>query len=327
MVDAPVEKSEFEKYREARGDQSFEEAEREYRKFKGMSEEFDGGDSGGGVVGDGNVDLEDQHNSPTLGALRGGVSDLQGSSNQVGRGKIRVAEPVQGATEARTASAGKNYFGRSTGLADQIIENMSEEDVKKGKIDKVRAQQKENWFNQRAIHKTNRAQGQGVVYGESQEGKPSEGGYIAREALSSDTWRKGVKENEISQRDLANHLQELASKPAKRLDGENWQELVVTDTDEITETFEVRSSPRQTAVTLIKVDNIMNTFAPFQCGFVTGSASCFSVTPNSGTMNRRGSPIEVVVRYTPEATGNINEGFLVFETEDMKRVYKFIGST
>ena len=84
----------------------------------------------------------------------------RGASSQVGRGRV-----VSGDTEARTASAVKNYFGRSTGLADKLIDEVSEQDLKLGKMDKVRAQQKENWFNQRAIHASNRAQGQGVVYG------------------------------------------------------------------------------------------------------------------------------------------------------------------
>lgn len=323
MAEEKRELSEYEKYRQKRGESSFSEAEQQYRKFKGMNQEFDGGDSGGGVVGDGNVDLEDQHNSPTLGANRGGIQDFSGGGSvSVGRGR------VQSATESRTASAGKNYFGRSTGLADQIIENMSEEDVKMGRIDKVRAQQKENWFNQRAIYKANRAAGQGVVYGESREGRPSEGGYIAREALSSEAWRKGAPDNEISQRDLANHLQKLASMPAERLDGQEWGELSISSSEPVTETYEVRASPRQTSVTIINVQNDYNTFAPFRVGFVSGTSAAFSVSPRHGTMNRRsGEPVEVVVRFTPSSPGDLHEATLVFETEDMKKIYKFIGST
>jgi hypothetical protein len=322
------EKSEYEKYLEKRGAASFEQAEADYRTFKGMNQEFDGGDSGGGVVGDGNTDLEDQHNNPTLGALRGGIADVTSATLAVGRGQVKtVDEPVTGDTESRVAAAGANYFGRSTGLADKIIENMRDEDVKNGRIDAVRAQQKENWFNQRAIHKANRANGQGIVYGESNEGKPTEGGYIARESLSSDAWRSGAAESEISQADLANHLSKLASLPAERLDGQDWGELVITDADEVSETYEMRASPRQTDVQCINVKNDYNTFAPYRCGFLSGASAAFSVTPNHGTMNRRsGEPIEVVVRYTPQESG-AHEAMVVFETEDFKRVYHFIGST
>ena len=48
------------------------------------------------------------------------------------------------------------------------------------------------------------------------------------------------------------------------------------------------------------------------------------MSPPNGSMNRRsGEPTEVVVRYTPMETGVINEAYVVFETEDMKKVYHF----
>lgn len=289
-------------------------------QFKGIDQEFDGGDSGGGVVGDGNTDLEDQHNSATLGALRGGIADVTSATMEVGRGSIRgLDDGPKGATEARTASAGKNYFGRSTGLADKLMDNMSEEDMKMGRMDKVRAQQKENWFNQRAIHAQNRAQGQGVVFGEEEKLRPREGGYVAREAIASSTARSGAGESEISQRDLANHMASLASLPAERLDGQEWGELALTEADEITAKYEVRASPRQTDVTEIDVKNDYNTFAPYRCALLPGSSPAFTVSPNHGTMNRRsGEPVNVVVRYTPMDTGSLHEAMLVFETEDMK---------
>ena len=173
-------------------------------------------------MGDGNTDLEDQHNNPTLGALRGGIADVTETTMQIGRGQVAYnklpteGENVEGATDARTASAGANYFGRSTGLADKLIDAISDDDLKTGRMDRVRAQQKENWYNQRAIHNQNRAQGQGVVYGEENMIRPASGGYIARDTLDSKTSRTGAKESEISQSDLANHLSELASQACLR---------------------------------------------------------------------------------------------------------------
>jgi hypothetical protein len=293
-----------------------------YKSFKGIDQEFDGGDSGGGVVGDGNTDLEDQHNSATLGALRGGIADVTGATLAVGRGNVKSA------TESKTASAGANYFGRSTGLAEKIIENMSEEDLKSGKIDCVRAQQKENWFNQRAIHEQNRAMGQGVVFGEEEKLRPRSGGFNTQDAISSDAARGGAQDGEISQADLNNHLADLAGRAAERLDGEAWGELAATAADTITETFELRAAPRQTEVITIPVQNDLNTFAPFKCELVYPSHPTFTVTPNHGTMNRRsGEPTEIVVRYTPDAPGVTTEATIVFETEDMKKVYKFLGAT
>ena len=140
--------------------------------------------------------------------------------------------------------------------------------------------------------------------------------------------------------------------------------MAVSATDTFEQVFEVRASPRQTHVETIIVKNDYNTFAPFQCAFTPTSSSAYTVTPEAGTMNRRsGEPIEVVVRYKPMETGvraeashttvpialataRVDtlltvacvcmlvfplqvqaEGELVFETEDMKKVYKFIGST
>uniref|UniRef100_A0A7S2DWS5 MSP domain-containing protein n=1 Tax=Haptolina brevifila TaxID=156173 RepID=A0A7S2DWS5_9EUKA len=324
-----MEESEWDKYLATRDSAEMAAVEADYKSFKGIDQEFDGGDSGGGVVGDGNTDLEDQHNSATLGANRGGIADLGAGGVSVGRGNVRTLdEPVKGATEARVSSAGANYFGRSKGIAEKLIEDITEDQVKNKRMDKVRAQQKENWFNQRAIHAANREAGQGVVFGESSEGRPREGGYIARESIASDAWRSGARESEISQRDLAKHMDVISSLPAERLDGQEWGELVITSADTVQETFEVRASPRQTHVTTINVINDFNTFAPFRCGFIGGSSSAFTVNPPHGSMNRRsGAPIEVVVRYTPQGTGEVLEATLVFETEDMKKIYKFIGST
>ena len=332
----------WQEYLQSRGEADLEKTQEEYLTSKtlrlNLDSEFDGGDSGSGAVGDGNVDLEDQHNAVTLGANRGGVTDLSDASSFVGRGNVQSLVDydslpneeniAKGATEARTSSAGKNYFGRSTGLANKLINEMSDEDVKMGRMDCVRAQQKENWFNQRAIHAQNRAQGQGVVFGQEQQYAPREGGFVARESIASSSARSGAQDTEISQRDLAKHLEVLASQASTRLDGEEWQQLRVTDADEITETFEVRSSPRSTSVTSIQVRNDYNTFAPFQCGLLPGSSPAFFRSPDAGSMNRRsGDPTEVVVRFTPMETGTVHEAYVVFETEDMKKVYYFCGST
>jgi len=314
----------YEEYMRSRSSAELDQIESGYRSFKGIDQEFDGGDSGGGAVGDGNMDLEDQHNSPTLGALRGGIADFTEATMAVGRGNVHN---VKSATESRTASAGANYFGRSTGLADKIIDNMSDEDLYNHKVDKVRAQQKENWFNQRAIHANNRAQGQGVVFGQNNQITPSGStGYIAREAISSDAYRSGQQQGEISQRDLANHLADMAGKPAERLDGESWEEFWA-DPSEVLEVIELRTSPGGTLVHELSVRNLANVFAPYTCGFTSGSSSAFSVSPEFGTMNRAsGAPVEVTVRFSPREMG-FTEATLVFQTEDFKKVWKFVGST
>lgn len=319
----------YEQYLKNRGAATMDKIDEDYRTFKGIDQEFDGGDSGGGVVGDGNTDLEDQHNSATLGALRGGVSDLTGASANVGRGNVMTVDSIKGATESRTASAGANYFGRSTGYADKIIETITEEDVASGKMDAVRAQQKENWFNQRAIHASNRAQGQGVVFGQEDQTRSREGGFQAQDALTAAANSAG-NDGEISQRDLANHMSDLALQPAARLDGQEWGAMSMdgADLDYRGEPIELRSTIGSTTVKELPVQNMANTFAPYRCFFAPGSHPAFTVTPNAGTMNRRsGEPVQVLVRFTPQEIASGMVANLVFETEDFKKVWTFIGST
>jgi len=270
------------------------------------------------VVGDGNTDLEDQHNSASI--VRGGMG-----SAQVGQGGVNVGRgQVKAATDAKIASAGKNYFGRSTGYADKKIAEISEEDRRSGKMDCVRAQQLENWHNQRGIAKENRAQGQGVVFGE----KKQSGHYNVQDALSSDAWRQGKQEGvELSQKDLASHLDTLRTAPAARLDGQAWEQ-VSADDGHVQETIEMKAPSGGVDLHTLLVKNQVNTFAPFQCDFTADSAVEFTVSPTEGSMNRRsGDPIELTVRFNPKGYGEPVVGSLVFETEDFKHVYRVIGST
>jgi hypothetical protein len=297
---------------------SIEAAAEAYKEFEKYDLDFDGGDSGGGVVGDGEMDLEDQHNSASI--VRGGFG-----SASVGEGGVNVGRgTVKAATDAKIASAGKNYFGRSTGYAAKKIAEITEKDIASGKMDCVRAQQLENWHNQRGIAKENRAAGQGVVYGAKKES----GHYIARDALSSDAWRTGAAEGvELDQRKLAAHMDELRNQPTARLDGTAWDEATTVGAT-VKDSTSVQAPVGGIDVVTISVKNEMNTFAPFQCRFTSDSPIEFSVTPTEGSMNRRsGADTEVTVRFSPKEYGEPKVGSLIFETEDFKSVYPIIGST
>ena len=116
----------------------------------------------------------------------------------------------------------------------------------------------------------------------------------------------------------------MAAAPAERL-GEAW-ETHAQGGELMGEVFAVRCAAGQ--ITEIPVRNDMNTFAPYQCGFTDDTPASFSVTPTAGTMNRRsGDPVNVIVRFSPKEYGEPMSATLVFETEDMKKVYKFTGGT
>jgi len=334
--------TEFEEYLAKRnagqfaGQASLAETEKELIEWEKYDIDFDGGDSGSGAVGDGNCDLEDQHNSPTVirGAGRAADRVAGDSSGMVGRGR------VQSAVVSRDQKA-KNYFGRSTGYAEEIKDERRWKEVVKrnnGEDRPILRQQLENWQNQKALEEQNRGMGNVGLMGQDNSGMFGGGGgaggsrkvYIARDEIGSDKWRKGAVDGEIDQRALADHLKDLASAPAERLDGQAWGAFSASDAERANpeSTFEVKTSVRGTSVTDISVKNDYNTFAPFRCGFTADSSADFSVSPDAGTMNRRsGEPIGVVVRFSPTEFGEAQMATLVFETEDMKKVWTFIGST
>eukprot|EP00189_Rhodosorus_marinus_P011180 CAMPEP_0184751658 /NCGR_PEP_ID=MMETSP0315-20130426/43158_1 /TAXON_ID=101924 /ORGANISM="Rhodosorus marinus, Strain UTEX LB 2760" /LENGTH=271 /DNA_ID=CAMNT_0027230935 /DNA_START=340 /DNA_END=1155 /DNA_ORIENTATION=+ len=253
--------------------------------------EFDGGDSGGGVVGDGNMDLEDQHNSAEM--LRGGFLEEKNlediPTENIGQ--------VKSAMDSRVASAGANYFGRTTGYAEKLIANITDEQRRTHRMDEVRAQQIENWHNQRQIHKTREGRQTGEAYGQP-------------------VWEPTIIKRNVKQ-------------PAgQRRDGQDWGDLKVDPSKEPSGTYELKTNIDSTAVVEIRVDNEYMTFAPYRCAFTSDSHYAFSVAPDSGTMNRRGKdPVELVVRFSPREPVSNATATLVFDTEDFTYTYKFFGST
>lgn len=327
----------YEEYIKNRGSKSLAEAEAEYLKFKTLKlggDEFDGGDSGSGAVGDGNVDLEDQHNSATLGALRGGISEAGATTAQVGRGNVQYNdlpdenENVKGTTEARTVSARGNYFGRTTGYAEKFMDKYTEKDFRDHRVDSVRAQQMENWQNQQAMNAANRQSGQGTMFGSpAQTGASNVRNRAGAYDPNAQSGDMAINKLEISQADLTKHLDDLASAPAERLDGEEWGPVTAAGAD-LEESYALRAPAGGVQIQEIKVVNMFNTFAPYRVAFAPGASSEWSVSPTSGSMNRRdGAPIAVTVRFNPNEYGEARAATLVFETEDMKKVYSLIGST
>lgn len=273
----------------------------------GGDSEFDGGDSGGGVVGDGNMDLEDQHNSTEM--LRDGFLEEK-NLEKTPIDRSEMTGKVKSATTSRTASSGGNYFGRFTGYAAKKIEEITEEDRKYNRLDEVRAQQLENWHNQRALHASRHL---------AQDGSP----FTPKPEVS---FNESINYKMALGKPTAEEAK--AKAPVKRRDGKEWGEVKAAEEEEVTETFEVKTRINATAITEIDVKNLYIRFMPFRCTFTDDSDPSFSVEPTSGTMERStGPPVKVVVRYTPTGNkGNVT-GTLVFETEEFKFVYKFIGST
>jgi hypothetical protein len=150
--------TEYESYMRKRIE-SGEDVESTYSDL-GVEADFDGGDSGSGAVGDGQVTLDNQHDSPFIvggGGLRdtvegasamGGLDDtgaVVGLSSKT-RSKVTLDTEVQASTNARDFKQ-KNYWGRQigSGYADQLLDQGKYEDRP------VLRQQLENWQNQQSL--------------------------------------------------------------------------------------------------------------------------------------------------------------------------------
>ena len=220
----------------------------------------------------------------------------------------------------------------------------------------------ENWQNQQAMNAANRQSGQGTMFGSpAQTGASNVRNRAGAYDPNAQSGDMAINKLEISQADLTKHLDDLASAPAERLDGEEWGPVTAAGAD-LEESYALRAPAGGVQIQEIKVVNMcalyarpspqsrmrrwhtgptatppppppplrvrFNTFAPYRVAFAPGASSEWSVSPTSGSMNRRdGAPIAVTVRFNPNEYGEARAATLVFETEDMKKVYSLIGST
>lgn len=299
--------SEFEKYMQERLSRG-EDVDSAYSDL-GVEMDFDGGDSGSGAVGDGQVTLDNQHDSPFL-VGGGGQRDSVEGADAVFALEEDEPKQVEAAMNARDAKQ-KNYWGR------QIGTGYAEELLREGKyVDRpVLRQQFENWKNQQALKTATDASvdEQTNFFGTSM-------------ADPATDWKK-TRGRPIDQLRTVINVQNFGS--SERLDGQEWGELTASESDPIEETYELYAVPNSPGVLEIPVLNELSAFAPYRCGFVQPAPKGMTLTPSDGVMEKResGNPVEMVVRFVPEAYSEPLVGTIVFETEDFKKVYKIIGKT
>jgi len=229
-------------------------------------DEFDGGDGQQGVAGDGQTGLD--------------KSDFN-------TGELATSRKARDMSKSVNRSA-KNAWGTtSTGYAEQLIEE-------KG-MDITRAQQLENWANQREIHM-----------------KAQDRNAMAESFDSPDNaevdWRTlgkfGVERNEDTNLD------------------EEFGAVVAGD---ITGTIEFNIGTGAVQVKDLAVDNEYMGFADFRASFTPDTPGCYQLEPTEGSL-QKGNPTNFVIRFRPESMGTFN-GALVIETEDFKKTWYLIGTT
>ena len=205
-----------------------------------------------------------------------------------GDGKQGLDKEWQGSAEmakSKTMSA-KVAWGKSTGYAEQLISEG---------VEQSRAQQLENWRNQREV----------------------------QDQRNQHKWMADEFDMDKKDEDWRN-LSTFGGEQVQDVDLD--RELGSVQPGAITGTIELSSRLNIASVYEFKLKNPFMGFSDFRARF-TGMTTPvdWSVTPTDGSLNGRGDPTDFLVKFRPQGP-SLSEGYLVIETEDDKWTYKLIGT-
>jgi len=93
---------------------------------------------------------------------------------------------------------------------------------------------------------------------------------------------------------------------------------------EITDTIELKSMIGKIVYKEFQMKNDHIGFSDFRAAFTSDTDKDWTVTPTEGALSK--DSVDFVVKFKPNNPG-LSKGFLVIETEDMKKTYSLIGST
>lgn len=181
----------------------------------------------------------------------------------------------------------KNAWGSSTGYADELRQ--------KG-VETSRAQQLENWANQREVHAKN-----------------------LQTKYMADEYDKVTQAGEEDWRTLAKFGVE------RNQDFDLNEKMGAVTVGNVDGTIQLSSQLNKPAIHEMSVLNDYMGFADFRAVFTPETDSSWTVEPTEGSLSSR-TPVDFIVRFRPQNPG-VSEGYLVIETEDFKKTYKVIGST
>lgn len=182
----------------------------------------------------------------------------------------------------------KNAWGTETGYAKKLVEEG---------MDTARAQQLENWQNQQEIRKKQQADRQMQAAFETQQ------------STGEEDWRQLAKFG-------VERVQEFDMNEAF---GE------VAEGGDMMDTVEMHAALNAGDIHEFKLKNDFMGFADFRAAFTASSSPEFKVEPTEGSLKSR-EATDFIVRFRPQNPG-LSEGTLIIETEDMKKMYRFLGNT
>lgn len=94
--------------------------------------------------------------------------------------------------------------------------------------------------------------------------------------------------------------------------------------DQLEGVIELSSRLNYPSIFEMALKNEFMGFADFRAAFSNETPADWSVEPASGSLSKE--PVNFVVKFRPQNPGTF-EGYLVIETEDLKKTWKVIGST
>jgi len=162
-------------------------------------------------------------------------------------------------------------------------------------VETSRAQQLENWHNQQEI----RARNQQMKYMSEQFDS----------VTADEDWRSlskfGVERN--TEVDLDATLG------------------AVTVGDNIEGVIELKSNMNYPSVHEFSLLNDYMGFADFRAVLTPETGASWTVEPKEGSLSSK-TPVNFILKFRPQGPG-VSEGYLIIETEDMKKTWKLIGTT
>lgn len=211
-----------------------------------------------------------------------------GQMGVAGDGK-KGLERLDNAPQMATSKtmSAKNAWGSNTGYAEELRS--------KG-VETSRAQQLENWANQQEVRR------------KQQQMKEMTESFDRVQSTGEEDWRTlakfGVERTQEFDMD-----EEFGAVSPGNVDG----------------TIELKSGVNKIAYSEFGLKNDFMGFADFRAAFTPDTKQPdWTVEPVEGTLSK--DPVKFIVKFRPSNPG-VNEGFLVIDTEDMKKTFKLIGST
>lgn len=192
-----------------------------------------------------------------------------------------AATPSFAASKFRSA---KNAWGTESGYAEQLRDQG---------VETSKAQQLENWHNQREVHQ-----------------KAKQMQYMTEEfdkVTTEEDWRTLAKfgVERTGDTDLSETLGDVT---VGQIDG----------------TIELTSRMNFATIHEFSLKNDYMGFSDFRAVFTPGTSPDWTVEPAEGALSK--TAVDFIVKFRPQSPG-VAEGYLVIETEDFKKTYKLTGST